>query len=164
MWLLVCLPIAAYGLLFAALCPGKGWRAGTLQAATVWGLAVAVITEGLSLINALNVPALTVAWLLAGAGAGLYLHRLSRGLGATAAWRGVYDSVRNGISHLDEVDAALLAGVGLIIALVGLTAVAAPPNAQDVIGYHLPRIVHWLHNHNVAFYASHDVRQLSMPP
>ena len=30
--------------------------------------------------------------------------------------------------------------------------------------YHMPRIVHWLRNHSVAFYPTNDLRQLSLQP
>lgn len=35
-----------------------------------------------------------------------------------------------------------------------------PPNTGDSLGYHLPRIEHWIKNHNVNHYPVSDIRQL----
>ena len=48
---LVCFPIAAYVLLFAAFCThGAEWRAAAIHAAVVWGAAVAAVMEILSVL------------------------------------------------------------------------------------------------------------------
>jgi 4-amino-4-deoxy-L-arabinose transferase-like glycosyltransferase len=59
---------------------------------------------------------------------------------------------------------ALLCGVGIVVVLVGLTAIVSPPNTWDAMQYHMPRLVHWLEQRSVAFFATHDLRQLHMSP
>ena len=69
-----------------------------------------------------------------------------------------------GVAGLPKFDVGLLVGISIIIALVGTVALLSPPNTWDVMTYHLPRIVHWLQNRSVAFYPTHEPRQLFMPP
>ncbi len=152
----VLLPVTAFALWFAAFrAKGTTWRVSVLVAATLWGLTVAVATEALSLIHALARPALAAVWLLANAGAAWSLYRSKRGFGTetTASvpyWRGA--------------DKLFVLAAGAIIALVGLTGLLYPPNTADAMSYHMPRIVHWLHNQSVGFYATHELRQLRMQP
>src|SRR5208282_3647504 len=61
-------------------------------------------------------------------------------------------------------DLFLVAGVCVIVALIGLTALLSLPNTWDVMTYHLPRIVHWLQQGSLAFYPTQEVRQLISPP
>ena len=140
------LPFTAFALLFAMLCAqGKEWRVSVLIAATLWGLIVAVTTEALSVVHALALPALVTVWLLVNAVAAWGLSSGKDGLSAyrPPRWRGA--------------DQAFVLAAGVIVALVGLTAPSPyPPNTADSMSYHMPRIVHWLHNHTVSFYATHD--------
>jgi 4-amino-4-deoxy-L-arabinose transferase-like glycosyltransferase len=58
----------------------------------------------------------------------------------------------------------LIAGAGALLLLVGLTAVAAPPNTWDAMTYHMARVAHWIQNGNVSFYPTAVVRQLDLAP
>src|SRR5262249_44420582 len=55
-------------------------------------------------------------------------------------------------------------GVGIVVALVGVVALLSPPNTWDAMEYHMPRVVHWMQNRSVAFYRTHELKQLHMPP
>jgi len=48
--------------------------------------------------------------------------------------------------------------ITLFIALV------APPNTNDSLQYHMSRVMHWIVNRSVGFYATPIDRQLWMPP
>ncbi len=65
---------------------------------------------------------------------------------------------------LGVVDLALLGGAAIAILTVGVVALLSPPNTWDVMQYHLPRVVHWIQNRSVAFYPTHELKQLHMPP
>lgn len=54
--------------------------------------------------------------------------------------------------------------VAITLTLSLLQALVSAPNNWDSMTYHLPRVVHWLQNHNVDFYDSITSRQLTMPP
>ena len=43
-------------------------------------------------------------------------------------------------------------------------AVYYPPNNSDSLGYHLPRIAHWIQNNSINHYLTGDYRQLYTPP
>ena len=156
MSIIVCLPFTAFALLFAASClKGNEWRVAAITTATFWGVAVAVITEVLSGFHALAVPGLVTAWLLLNVGAAWCLYRVKDRFGVY--WREVTSKRR-------RANKGFALASGLVIALVGLTAVIYPPNTGDAMSYHMPRIVYWLHNHSVGFYATHELRQLSLQP
>jgi hypothetical protein len=56
-------------------------------------------------------------------------------------------------------------GVALLATAVTLfLALWGPPNNADSLGYHLPRVMHWLQNGSVNHYATNDLRQLVIPP
>jgi hypothetical protein len=159
------LPLAGYVFLYLALCvQGQGWRAAALGAATIWGIIVVFITELLSIPRELTRSGLAVAWLVADVAAlvALWLvacHTLQR--------RRLKDrraADRPMIPRPSLASALALSGVGIIVVLVALTAFLSPPNTWDVIAYHMPRVVHWMQHHSVAFYPTSDARQLYMPP
>ncbi len=58
----------------------------------------------------------------------------------------------------------ILLATGLIIALLGIMAVIAPPNNYDSMTYHMGRIPHWIQNQSVSFYATNITRQLWAGP
>ena len=150
----IAFPLVAYGLFFLLADPTRGRRAAGIDAAVLWGVAVFAITETLSLFHALTAAGLASAWLLTDLSAAAVLRRRATPL----------PSLRGALDDLGGIDLALLCGVALLLAGVGVTALIAPPNTTDALVYHLPRIVHWLDNRSVAFYATHEIRQLQMPP
>lgn len=138
---------------------GNGWRASFVHATTAWGVLAILFTEGLSLIQGLSPAILAVAWVL------------SDLIPIGSIW---YQLRRDERPHrtlwslparvLDWADIGLLTGVGVIVTMVGLTALLSPPNAADVMTYHLPRVVHWVQQHSVAFYPTQESRQLQTAP
>jgi hypothetical protein len=51
----------------------------------------------------------------------------------------------------------------LILLATFFLALWGPPNNIDSLGYHLPRVMHWLQNESVDHYATNDLRQLGIP-
>ena len=154
----VLLPLIGY-LLALALCRSRanGWRIAILSAAGLWALVVVLLTEGLSLVAQLSTRGLTAAWV------GLDLCLL------TVVWRTCSRRDLRLMSEvpfrrLDRALIVLMAGIGIICALVGLTAIVSPPNTFDVMCYHLPRIVNWLQQGSLRFYPTQDTRQLALSP
>lgn len=159
MSLLIGLPLAAYGLLFLIAGPGSaGRRAAALHAAVLWAVTVLAITETLSLFRALAVPGLAGAWMLADLAAAAYLWRRAAPIESLRAL------CRDALFRFDPMEIALLLGILFLLAGVGVAALVSPPNTTDAMVYHMPRIVHWLHNRSVSFYATQELRQLKMPP
>jgi hypothetical protein len=165
MSLLVCFPIAAFAFFFVASAwNGEGWRAALIRAATYWGIAVVGITEVLSVFRFLTSTGLAIAWLLAGVGAAVHLRRIKAVAGGESRGLVGFGHLRDAFSKFDDTGATFLSGIIVILALVGVTAFICPPNTQDSMVYHMPRIVHWLHDRSVGFYSTAELRQLKMPP
>jgi hypothetical protein len=126
-------------------------RLAVVRAAVVLG-AVAVLTvEGLSAVRALTFPAVLATWLV--------LLALAAG---GAGWRYRRDGVRPRIGWARPgvlgVALAVLYLAELVIALV------SPPNNWDSQTYHLPKVEHWVRQHDVAFFATAIDRQVGLAP
>jgi 4-amino-4-deoxy-L-arabinose transferase-like glycosyltransferase len=52
----------------------------------------------------------------------------------------------------------------MIVLIVAITALLAPPNTWDAMEYHLPRLMMWMGNHSVRFYPTPDYCQLIYGP
>jgi 4-amino-4-deoxy-L-arabinose transferase-like glycosyltransferase len=160
---LVSLPAAGYLLIWTVMRQrGCCWRAAAINAAVVWGAAVVLISEALSRPRWLTRGGIAITWLAID----LIL--------AIAVWR---SQKRERQDHKSEekipeisgeklrgFDKALLSGVGCIMALTLITTLAAPQNPGDVQTYHLPRVVFWIQNRSVDFFATNDGRQIHQPP
>jgi len=64
----------------------------------------------------------------------------------------------------DRTAKILLVSAGIIVVLVGITALVSAPNIWDAMEYHLPRTTMWISNHSVRFYATPDYAQLIFGP
>ena len=159
--MLVSLPLAAFALLLLAFVRrGSDARSAALHAATTWGVSAVVISELLSLPRWLTWTGLAGAWLVADVAAGVYAARGTTTGVAAVTPPGFSVSQRWGRA----ADLGLLAGVGVVCGMVGLVALLSPPNTWDAMQYHVPRVVHWIQNRSVAFYPTHELKQLHMPP
>ncbi len=156
--MLTVLPLAAYIVLFLAFVwHGSDRRSAVLHASIGLGVVTVAITEILSLSGRLTWMTLTGAWLAIDALAVVYAVCGTRQAGPPSAPPSTTALGR-------AVDVALLAGVGLISGMVGIVALLSPPNTWDAMQYHVPRVVHWIRNGSVAFYPTHELKQLHMPP
>ncbi|MCB0164761.1 MAG: glycosyltransferase family 39 protein [Anaerolineae bacterium] len=128
------------------------WRQIVLLGCVIWGLWLTLITEILSLFNALHLWALVAAWSMA------LLFVL---------WL-IYQtpSPPSGFPKpgLPASTFLPLAGIVFVVGLTGVVALISPPNNWDSMTYHMVRVMHWLQNGTVAHYATHEVRQLYLNP
>ena len=142
---------------------GEEWRRAIILAATVWGMVITCIIEILSLPRALTRNNVAAAWLIIDVASLLYLWHVAR-----RRHRGNVKMSQSVVGQItltfSTADYGLLAGVVIVIALVGITALISPPNTWDAMTYHMPRVFYWLQNQSVAFYPTHELRQLHMPP
>jgi Dolichyl-phosphate-mannose-protein mannosyltransferase len=131
------------------------WRIAFLVAAVLWGLAVVISTEVLSLWHALNFWGVLLSWMA-----------LS-GLLAWWGWRNREQLARLSLVTavpLSAVDRLLLLGVAAIVMMVGILGLLAPPNSWDAMTYHMSRVVHWIQHQSIAHYPTPIARQLHAPP
>jgi hypothetical protein len=130
------------------------WRPAFLSAAIVWALLVVTIAELLSAFNLLTFSWTLGCWgMMVVLSAGLATRRLM------ATGRPKWMPFR-----LEPAQTLMLLSVVGIVAIIGLIAGLAPPNTGDSMTYHMSRVMHWIQNHNVAYYPTQIVRQLYQPP
>ena len=163
--MLILLPLATFGAGFLLLLAGHGsksgpsedWRGAFLKAAIAWGAAVAVLSEGLSLIGGLRLPWLALGWLailLLLLVSGIRRGSLSAGWSQLAAIRIPEDRWARG----------LLAGLLALVLALLMVAWISPPNNVDSLLYHMSRVMHWIQNGSLRHYAASYHHQLFMPP
>lgn len=156
-----CLPLAAFLALFWVFTlRGERWRAAAVAAATCSGLYLALITELLSIPRWITRPAVALAWFVPAAVTCLYGWRLRRS-------RRVPEKIQEPLEvaePLNSFDWCLLSGICLIVALVGLTAILAPPNTWDAMAYHMSRVAQWMTNRDVRPYPAFYSPQLFLSP
>src|SRR5207244_2833887 len=99
---------------------GVGVRDRFLRALVLFGVAVVVITEGLSAFHAIHRLPLAVCWLLVVAQAFLPVFRR----------RYLFER-----PPFDPIVAGFIAGIATILTLTAITAGFSPPNSADAMAY-----------------------------
>ena len=156
--MLLLLPVFAF-LLFFLILQNRGldWRRAALAAAILSGSCVVLITEVASAANAVSPPGVAIGWSLTCLAALTYY--------AMARTRTVPSPAPvDRTEHLDHAARLLLVGAAIVVGLVGITAIVAPPDNWDAMEYHLPRTVMWMSNHNARFFPTPDYCQLIYGP
>jgi Dolichyl-phosphate-mannose-protein mannosyltransferase len=120
-----------------------------LRALTVFGVALAAITEFLSACGALTRSPLIVCWLIV-----IILSVLI----ARPRLRPQFSLTR------DPVVLVSLAGIAVILALTGVTAAFSPPNSADAMAYHMPRVLYWAEQASVRFLPTPYFNQIMLQP
>jgi len=131
-------------------------RAVVLHTTVIFGAALVLLVETLSLVRGVTQAALAVA-----AGAACVT------LGAWArSQRGVRATLVRIRPRLPEgwADRILLAIILAFVVLTGVVALLSPPQTWDSLTYHASRVAHWALNQSVAHYPSGIPRQNSMSP
>jgi hypothetical protein len=162
--MLLIFPIAVFLLFFEALRRKKvDWRRAVLASAVFWAACVVGINETLSVGHHLTRGSVAVSWALICVVILLCLHRIGTGAAPVLNSRTRADGGFS-LAEWDLSTKSLLTGVGIIVLLVGITAVVSAPNMWDAMEYHLPRVVMWMSNHSVQFYPTPDYSQLIFGP
>ena len=66
--------------------------------------------------------------------------------------------------ELDKENRGIQLFLGMIcIGMLALSAISITSN-WDSMTYHMPRVMHWIQNKSVDFYATSEVRQITSPP
>ncbi len=149
------------------------WRSAILSAAMSFSVTLAAITEILGSLKWLTPTGVFGAWLLVcGVLVALMLrHRrlppfpvLRRLAGQQLGYLG--RRIWKGWRHWRReplLPFALLSALVILIPTLSL-AISVPPNTTDSLAYHMSRVVNWAHNHSVAHYPTHNLRQIDNPP
>jgi len=149
----VILPVAAGAFLVALFAGTAGdARRALLKGAVAWGVAVVSITEILSRFRGFTFVGVLIAWTVILAGLVTYLI-LARGI----------RSLRPHVLWPDHSRPAWIA-VGVILLVVAVVALFAPPNNWDSMTYHMTRVEHWIQNRTVDPYPTNILRQIYPSP
>lgn len=153
-----------------------GFRPAILAAMLTAFALVAVSTEILSLLHAVNRTWVAVTWLAAVLAAAAWLAavmRRSRGAGAHGSMPPAEadpsqsadrpNVTRPGI-FTTVVFWTLAAALAAVVGVVFAVAIITPPNVWDSMTYHMSRVSHWIQNAGVEHYPTHVIRQLYLPP
>ncbi len=133
-----------------------GWRKAWVWANLIFSIEVWFLTESLSAGQWLNKTALVSGWIIVT-------------LIATAFFISRRKLFRISFPLIDVSKFTLtekiicVALTGIVIG-IAVTACVGAPNTSDSMAYHLPRIVHWIQNHSLAYYPTDFLRQLVYPP
>jgi hypothetical protein len=156
---MIALPAIAFLLFFLVLHKkGVEGRRAFLAAATFCGSSVVLSTEFLSVFRLVTRGGVAICWLAICVACLIVYWELGRSaIGAPSAPQSDVDFA---VDDLDRTTKILLSGAGIIVVLVGITALVAPPTGIDAMAYHMPRVAMWINNHNVGFYPTRDYTQL----
>jgi hypothetical protein len=152
--------LALLFLFFIFVQDGYSWRKSILASAPIWGGLLTALTEILSLFQSLNFVGLTTGWLLIDILLLLLYFK-----------KGQSDSLK--VQHLKQPIklpkpslslTVVLCSLAIIILIIGLIAVVAPPNTWDSMTYHMSRVEHWIQNQSVSHYPTNSSRQLYLHP
>ena len=132
------------------------WRGAFIRAAVLWGGLIVLVSEGLSLFNAINQLWVSICWslfiiVLMGFG-------LRKGL-----LRSGWQALRSSPQPFGVMDSLLLMGIVVILLVLLVVAWISPPNNVDSYLYHMSRVVHWAQNQNLNHYATQYDHQLLKP-
>jgi 4-amino-4-deoxy-L-arabinose transferase-like glycosyltransferase len=140
----IILPILCWLLIFIIFYSShRCCRVAILEAAIVWGLLVAGITEFLSSIRFLNFGGIFAFWLWLDLILGFIVVRKVK----LKIFAVNFQNIK-----IHPFLTLLLTCVAFITLTIGLIAVVAPSNNWDSLDYSLPRVVHWMQNRSVEHY------------
>jgi hypothetical protein len=131
-------------------------RDAILGGSVVWALVLTFITETLSAADAFYRLPVMVAWITATFAAIVFffLTGRRRPFLFSVTWQ----------EFEDPLVRFCFAGILMIVIVVGITAVVAPPNTWDSMTYHMARVANWIQHRNVNYYQTNIIRQLYLGP
>ncbi len=109
-------------------------------------LAVALSTELLGALHWLARPAVALVW-----------------TGIAAFWVWGLRRLRLQLER-DWVVVGITGAVAGLWLVEGLTAIVSPPNSSDAMAYHMPRVVYWIQQRSVEFFATPYLNQIMLQP
>ena len=128
-------------------------RLNLIKAMVIFGFLVFAGTELLSLLHWLSFWGVAAYWLTV-----IFVLLSSTNI------RNAFLPGPLNMDRLTKTEILILSATGLIITLLGITAIVAPPNNFDSMTYHMGRIPHWIQNRSVDFYVTNITRQLWAGP
>ena len=154
--MLVAVPVLAYAglvLWVGNVWLEAGWRSAALRAAVMWGAYLVLLTEFLSLLEAIETLWLAIGWLIPIAVIGAWLLKRKRAGAPLTLPR----------LHLPS-NIVIAGGVAVVVIVTAIVAWFAPPQTWDSLTYHMSRVAHWAQQASVEPFATGIETQNSRPP
>jgi 4-amino-4-deoxy-L-arabinose transferase-like glycosyltransferase len=135
-------------------------RIALLKSLILHGCLMAISSEALSLVKALDFIHIFIFWLIISLTnfSVLWLHFRN------CFNRKELNNFLIRLKRLDRPSRLSFVAVTAILIISLAICLIAPPNNFDAMTYHMPRVMHWIQNRTVAHYPSHVERQIFMPP
>jgi len=149
--------LLAFLLLFWLWAPSKPLRLAFFASSVTWGLLVWLFTESLGYFHLITRNALLLVWSLVC----LLLFAI---LLRPRQLRLSTTELLGRLKALSTAERLIALAIMTILVGTALNAIVAPPNTDDAMEYHLPRVILWANNQSVSFFPSYDVAQLIQPP
>jgi hypothetical protein len=147
------------------------WRNSFLSASIIFGFLITTITEILSIFHLITFGWILGFWILFTLISGficfILITHIPSPFREKARLRVISNLIANRVKYYQQItpfELLLLIGIIIIVFVIGLIALIAPPNNWDSMTYHLSRVVHWIQNQSVANYPTHILRQLFQNP
>ena len=138
------------------------WRIAFVKAMILWATLVFLITEVLSLLQAIGPYTLAITWvvIILWIVVSLIWHRgkLSHLREIVSSRHPFSPSLEASSAWIPVVPILLISVITLVIGLV------SPPNNWDSMTYHMSRVEHWRTNGSVSHYPTNSVWQISHNP
>jgi 4-amino-4-deoxy-L-arabinose transferase-like glycosyltransferase len=131
-------------------------RKATIEMMITMGVYLALSSEVLSLVHAINTWGCVIAWsifLVFNLAIGVVKHLFKPG----------WQHVRYSLSHINPHEWVFIGLILIILFLTLMTGLLSPPNNYDSHLYHLPRVAHWIQNGDLAHFPSSYINQLAFP-
>lgn len=157
--MLILLPLIGYfAILLILLLSHKNWdlRLHVLRAAILWAVITVFVLEGLSLVNAISKPVLSVTWIVIDAIALIWLYQRKQG-----SRTNIVSRVSLPKDWFVRFSIVLVGAIGLLTLAVALI---APPNTWDSLTTHMSRVAHWAQSQSLEHFATGiELQNLTSP-
>ena len=167
MLLIIILPLVAFFLiwiLFRSVTSSKllgshNWQETLIKAGLVWSAYLVWGTELLSSIRGITTLGVVLLWSFAIIILVMVHWRFRLFARGLEGIKSLFSS-RKFIFY----DKLFLIPIFIILVIMLINGVMSPPNIHDVTIYHMSRVMHWVQNRSISFYATHMTWQLWQPP
>ncbi len=132
------------------------WRRSVITSILLYSLWVALITELLSILNAITFIGFISSYLIYFV---VVFYVFIKNFRKSNIFLHPFKKPR-----LPVLDYIIISVSLVLILYLLLIAVVSPPNNWDSMTYHLPRVMHWLQNKNLNYYSTHHEFQNIFPP